>query len=198
MSIKSSGNHIKKLINALFVLILIPLASGASGEAVGVVINVTDGDTFNVTLSEHDSRIIEDEIRVRLADIDCPETGLEPSNYTIKWLEGRNVSLDIDDKTGQDQYGRWIAVCYIDGKNFNMQLVDAGHAEIDDFKDNEFDPMSWWTGYYPGNKETKVYHNHGCAWASLIEQGNLGFFASPGQAISEGYHPCGKCDPPIT
>lgn len=115
-----------------------------------------------------------------------------------KWLEGRNVSLDIDDKTGQDQYGRWIAVCYIDGKNFNMQLVDAGHAEIDDFKDNEFDPMSWWTGYYPGNKETKVYHNNGCAWASLIEQGNLGFFASPGQAISEGYHPCGKCDPPIT
>jgi hypothetical protein len=24
-------------------------------------------------------------------------------------------------------------------------LVDAGHAEIKDFENNEFDPWSWWT-----------------------------------------------------
>ena len=50
------------------------------------------------------------------------------------------MSLDLDDKTGKDQYGRWVAVCYLDGKNFNKQLVDAGQAVVKDFKNNEFDP----------------------------------------------------------
>jgi hypothetical protein len=26
----------------------------------------------------------------------------------------------------------------------NKMLVDAGHAVIRDFKNNEFDPQSWW------------------------------------------------------
>jgi micrococcal nuclease len=61
---------------------------------------------------------------------------------------GKNVFLDLDNKTGKDEYGRWVAVCYLDdngkpGKNFNRQLVDAGQAVIKDFKNNEFDPKSW-------------------------------------------------------
>jgi endonuclease YncB( thermonuclease family) len=58
---------------------------------------------------------------------------------------GRTVSLDLDDKTGKDIYGRWVAICYRDGKNFNKQLVDTGHGIVKDFKNNEFDPKSWWT-----------------------------------------------------
>ena len=42
-----------KLINALFVLLLIPLASGAPDEAIGAVVNDIDsgidGDSFNVS-----------------------------------------------------------------------------------------------------------------------------------------------------
>lgn len=199
-----------KLINALFALLLISVASSAPDEAMGFVVNgsVIDGDTFNVSLYKHDSRISEDEIRIRLADIDCPEisgpeaceAGREAANYTKKWLEGKNVSLDLDDKTGKVlnfDIRRWIAVCYLDGENFNKQLVGAGHAEIDDRNTNEFDPMCWWDGYYPGNKETKVYHKPfpECSWACMIEQRNLAFFSSSDQAISEGYHPCRKCDP---
>jgi micrococcal nuclease len=30
------------------------------------------------------------------------------------------------------------------GRNFNKMLADAGHAVIEDFKNNEFDPSSWW------------------------------------------------------
>jgi len=113
---------------------------------------VVDGDTFDVQLQDHDSRITEDLIRIRLADIDCPETrgskaceaGRKASAYTKAWLLGKTVSLDLDDKTGKDEFGRWVAVCYLDGKNFNKQLVDAGHAKIKDFKNNEFDPKSWW------------------------------------------------------
>ena len=141
-----------KLIYALFVLLLVSLAAGAPDEAMGRVSKVVDGDTFDVTLQEHDSRISEDLIRIRLADIDTPEVrgpkaceaGKKASAYTKAWLLGKMVSLDLDDKTGKDQYDRWVAVCYLDGKIFNKQLVDSGHAIIKDFKNNEFDPLSWW------------------------------------------------------
>jgi hypothetical protein len=69
------------------------------------------------------------------------------SAYTRPWLLNNFVFLDPDDKTGKDEYGRWVAVCYLskDGKpdkNFNKQLVDAAHVQIKDFKNNEFDPKS--------------------------------------------------------
>jgi endonuclease YncB( thermonuclease family) len=49
--------------------------------------------------------------------------------------------LDLDDKTGKDEFGRWVVVCYLDSKNFNKQLIDAGQAVIKD-KNNEFNPLS--------------------------------------------------------
>jgi endonuclease YncB( thermonuclease family) len=72
------------------------------------------------------------------------EAGKKASAYTKAWLLGKMVSLDLDDKTGKDQYGRWVAVCYLDGKNFNKRLVDAGQVVVKDFKNNEFEPLSWW------------------------------------------------------
>lgn len=59
------------------------------------------------------------------------------------------VFLDLDDKTGKDPYGRRVAVVYLaedgrPGRNFNKMLVDSGHAVIEDFKNNEFSPESWW------------------------------------------------------
>jgi micrococcal nuclease len=145
-----------KLLRSIFLLpllLLIALAAGAPDEAMGRVSKVVDGDTFDVTLESHDSRISEDIIRIRLADIDTPEVrgpkacaaGKKASAYTKTWLLGRTVSLDLDDKTGKDEFGRWVAVCFLDGKNFNKQLVNAGHAVIKDFKNNEFDPKSWWS-----------------------------------------------------
>jgi micrococcal nuclease len=155
-------NETMKLTKACFLLslatlLLITLAGAAPDEAMGRVSKVVDGDTFDVQLQEHDNRISQDLIRVRLADIDCPETrgpkaceaGKKASAYTRAWLLNNFVFLDLDDKTGKDEYGRWVAVCYLnkDGKpdkNFNKQLVDAGHAVIKDFKNNEFDPKNWW------------------------------------------------------
>ncbi|MFZ2471360.1 MAG: thermonuclease family protein [Methanothrix sp.] len=144
--------RLTKTFLMLTMMLLISLAAGAPDEAMGRVSKVVDGDTFDVTLESHDSRISEELIRIRLADIDTPEVrgpkaceaGKKASAYTKKWLTSRTVTLDLDDKTGKDQYGRWVAVCYLDGKNFNKQLVDSGHAVIKDFKNNEFDPLSWW------------------------------------------------------
>ena len=134
-------------------LLLIALASGSPDEAAGRVIHVTDGDTFDVRLQSHDERISEDVIRVRLADLDSPEmygeraceAGRIAGEYTRSNLMGNLVSLDIDDKNGQDDYGRWMAVCYLeDGRNFNRMLIDSGHAAKKDFRNNEFDPESWY------------------------------------------------------
>jgi len=141
----------------LTMMLLISLAAGTPDEAMGRVSKVVDGDTFDVTLESRDSRISEDLIRIRLADIDCPETrgakaceaGKKASAYTKTWLLSNYIFLDLDDKTGKDQYDRWVAVAYLSedgkpGRNFNKQLVDAGQAVIKDFKNNEFDPLSWW------------------------------------------------------
>ena len=148
-----------KPIKPIFVLplfLLIVLVAGTPDEAVGRVTKVIDGDTFDVQLQ--DSSLYEDLIRVRLADIDCPETrgskaceaGKNASAYTRSWLLSTYIFLDLDDKTGKDQYDRWVAVAYLSedgvpGRNFNKMIVDAGHAEIKDFENNEFDPWSWWS-----------------------------------------------------
>jgi len=140
------------------VLFLPSLATSAPDEAYGRVIKVVDGDTFDVTLQEYNtSQVSEDVIRIRLADIDTPETrgakaceaGKVASAYTRTWLLSNYVFLDLDDKTGKDPYGRWVAVVYLaedgqPGRNFNKQLVDSGHAVIEDFRNNEFDPESLW------------------------------------------------------
>mgnify|MGYP001766999834 FL=1 len=139
------------------VLFLPSLAAGAPDDAYGRVSNVVDGDTFDVTLEDYNrSQVSEDVIRIRLADIDTPETrgakaceaGKVASAYTRTWLLSNYVFLDLDDKTGKDPYGRWVAVVYLSedgrpGRNFNKQLVDSGHAVIENFKNNEFDPRSW-------------------------------------------------------
>ncbi len=148
---------VMKMIKILSILLLISLATGAPDEAYGRVTKVVDGDTFDVTLEDYNSsQVSEDVIRIRLADIDTPEVrgpkaceaGKEASTYTRTWLQSTYVFLDLDDKTGKDPYGRWVAVVYLaesgqPGRNFNKQLVDSGHAVIDDFRNNEFDPGSW-------------------------------------------------------
>jgi len=142
-----------RAILAAYLLLLIALASGVPDEATGRVVHVTDGDTFDVRLSSHDDRISEEVIRIRLADLDAPEmygeraceAGRVAGEYTRTNLMSKLVSLDIDDKNGQDNYGRWMAVCYLqDGRNFNRMLIDSGHAEKKDFMNNEFDPDGWY------------------------------------------------------
>jgi endonuclease YncB( thermonuclease family) len=51
------------------------LAASAPDEAYGRVSKVVDGDTFDITLEDYNSsRVSEDVIRIRLADIDTLET----------------------------------------------------------------------------------------------------------------------------
>jgi len=217
---------------ALLVLAsLLPiLASAAPDEASGMVTNVVDGDTFDLRIDKTDPRIIYEIERVRLADVDSPEMstpeGPPAKVFATDTLLGKKVWLDIDDKSrdGRDPYGRLIAVVYLEDLDgtintthpFNRLLVDAGHAIVKDFTNNEFDPAAWWgnattepepeednetattatEGQFVGSTKSDKYHYPSCRWAEKILPENEIWFASSEEARAAGYVPCGVCNPP--
>ena len=217
---------------ALLVLAsLLPiLASAAPDEASGMVTNVVDGDTFDLRIDKTDPRIIYEIERVRLADVDSPEMstpeGPPAKVFATDTLLGKKVWLDIDDKSrdGRDPYGRLIAVVYLEDLDgtintthpFNRLLVDAVHAIVKDFTNNEFDPAAWWgnattepepeednetattatEGQFVGSTKSDKYHYPSCRWAEKILPENEIWFASSEEARAAGYVPCGVCNPP--
>jgi endonuclease YncB( thermonuclease family) len=138
-------------------IVFFPMALAAQDEAYGIVTNVVDGDTFDVTIEKAGAKVAYSVERIRLADVDSPEmesqNGPEARDFTFAVLMNKRVYLDIDDlsATGRDSYGRLICVAYLTGfygqplatPNFNRLLVDSGHARSDNFTNNEFDPQYW-------------------------------------------------------
>lgn len=138
-------------------LIFPTIAMAALDEAYGVVTNVVDGDTFDVTIEKANAKVTYSVERIRLADIDSPEIesdrGLAARDFAFAVLKNKRVYLDIDDLSanGRDSYGRLICVAYLTGvygqplaaPNFNRLLVDSGHARLENFTNNEFDPQDW-------------------------------------------------------
>ena len=127
-------------------------------------------------------------------------------------LLGKRVTLDLDNLVVQDKYGRNVAVvclCNANGSagdDFNRLIVDAKYAELNDYKDNEFDPAIWWSEpeqtdtessekKYVGSKESNKYHYPECRWAKKILPENAIWFSSSEDARSKGYVPCGVCHP---
>ena len=149
------------LLSTSGLLILFPsIALASQDEAYGIVTNVVDGDTFDVTIEKADAKVSYSVERIRLADVDSPEmntdSGPDARDFTYAVLKNKRVYLDIDDlsKTGRDSYGRLICVAYLTGiygqpiiaPNFNRLLVDSGHARLENFTNNEFDPQDWRSG----------------------------------------------------
>jgi len=141
-------------------ILITSAALAAQDEAHGIVTNVVDGDTFDVTIEKADPRITYSVERIRLSDVDSPEMntaqGPAARDFTFAVLMNKRICLDIDDKSGngRDTYGRLISVAYLTGfygqplttPCFNRLLVDSGHATLDNFTNNEFDPQDWWSG----------------------------------------------------
>ena len=142
----------------LGLLILFPsIVLAAPDEAYGIVTNVVDGDTFDVTIEKAGAKAAYSVERIRLADVDAPEmesdSGPAAKDFTFAVLMNKRVYLDIDDlsSNGRDSYGRLICVAYLSGvygqiladANYNRLLVDSGHARMDNFTNNEFDPKDW-------------------------------------------------------
>ena len=222
----------RSILALLILAYLLPiLAAAAPDEASGIVTNVVDGDTFDLRIDKTDPRIIYEIERVRLADVDSPEMstpdGPPAKVFATDILLGKKVWLDIDDKSrdGRDPYGRLIAVVYLEDRDgtintthpLNRLLVDAGHAVVKDFTNNEFDPATWWeegipqpelspvpeistttakSGQFVGSLESDKYHYPSCRWAKKILPQNEIWFSSSQDARAAGYVPCGVCKPP--
>ncbi|NYT02384.1 MAG: hypothetical protein GKC10_06490 [Methanosarcinales archaeon] len=132
------------LLLCLLCLPWLGLAGASPDEFVGNVTEVKDGDSI----------VVEGMGAVRMADIDChqlpsPE-GVASRDFTVSWLQGKRVFLDIDDMGSRCPSGCRICVVYVENPDgtinpicFNRMLVDAGHAVLHD-RANEWDPSLWW------------------------------------------------------
>ena len=113
-------------------------------DAIDRVSYIVDGDTFDVASG----------YRIRLADVDCPETyedGYDQAKDFLRGLiYGKQVFMDTDDVYYYDYFGagdRVVCVIYVESNsthfiNVNKALVEYGHAVYKDFY-NEFSPYTW-------------------------------------------------------
>ncbi len=125
----------------LAALTVSPSVLAVEVDRTGTVSRVVDGDTIDVTGVG----------RIRLADVDAPESGqpgyAEAKNYLTTLVFGKQVYLDVDDVYGTDRYDRWVCVVYVRHNateliNVNEALLERGLVVVKDF-DNEFDPTTW-------------------------------------------------------
>lgn len=96
-------------------------------EYKAVIVNVVDGDTFDMNVDLGFNIHIHE--RVRLLDIDTPENrgaekklGKAVTQYAKKHFEGKEVILRSS-KNKTDSFGRWLAEVYIDNLNIK-ELYD--------------------------------------------------------------------------
>lgn len=92
-----------------------------------IVERVIDGDTVDVHVDLGFD--IWHSVRLRLSDIDTPETwtdeGKAAKTFVKDALEGQDVVITTH-KT--DKYGRYLAEIFYRGNSFNKMLVDMGFA----------------------------------------------------------------------
>ena len=145
------GNFVKR-ISILFLLfyllfLVVPSVTVRAFEIdeTTTCIRIFDGDSFVTVFGE-----------IRLADIDCPDSGdpgyTQAANALASLILGTPIYLDIDDVSRTDKYGRYVCMCYVKVSatqylNVNKYLVDNGYAVVWNH-DNEFNP-SLWQLYYP-------------------------------------------------
>ncbi len=208
--------------NAIFALLalisLLPiLALAAPDEASGIVTNVVDGDIFDLRIEKTDPRILYEIERVRLAEVDSPETstpeGEAAKAFTTEALLGKKVWLDIDNRSadGRDMYDRLIAVVYLENAIISTNTPIRGkEAALDYYRrmaENEpetvnvsinlthpFNRILVDSGYAVVNDFTNNEFNPGGWWAGGVSQPEPGQMAdiTEGQFVgstqSDKYH----------
>lgn len=108
-----------KLLTTILATLLLLLLSTFTAK----VVRVSDGDTITVLTDNNQ------QIRIRLDGIDCPESGQPFGNrareLTAKLVAGKEVRIE---KSGEDRYGRTLGYVWIGDKCVNHELLKAGLA----------------------------------------------------------------------
>ena len=115
------------ILRLSFLVALGASLASCAGAGQRRVEHVVDGDTL----------ILDGGDRVRLIGVDTPETkhpempvqrfGAEASAFTRKWLEGKIVRLEYGPQA-RDKYDRLLAYVWVDGVNFNREIIRRGYA----------------------------------------------------------------------
>jgi micrococcal nuclease len=98
----------------------------------GIVGHVADGDTLTVITAN------QTKLRIRMFGIDAPETpkgnkfpgqpyGKEAEAYLKQLVEGKRVKVEIYQV---DRYKRLLSTVFLDGKDINLAMIEAGLAEV--------------------------------------------------------------------
>jgi micrococcal nuclease len=111
------------MLKLIFASILLLLTAFETGDFNGTVISVTDGDTIVVLKEDKTS------VKIRLEGIDCPEAkqdfGTKAKQATSQLCFGKNVTVV---KSGEDRYGRTLAMVYVGKLCVNEELIRQGLA----------------------------------------------------------------------
>ncbi|MFC3198047.1 thermonuclease family protein [Parapedobacter deserti] len=107
----------------LFVLLLFLPEACATRYLTGSVVHVADGDTFTLLIGDEQQR-------VRLHGVDCPERGQPYSRVATTFAKEMLASGSVKVKEMNiDRYGRVVGVVYIaDSINLNVRLLNEGLA----------------------------------------------------------------------
>lgn len=125
LRIRNSFSEIVLRSAVSFVSLLL-LANAASAQTIeGVVVGITDGDTFTLSTLE------KSQIAIRLAEIDAPERGQPYGSRSKQALSdlifGKAVKVRVQTK---DRYGRTVGRPYVDELDVCEEMIRLGAAWV--------------------------------------------------------------------
>lgn len=116
-------NTPQKIQSFIILFILLIATTSLAATFTGKVVRVLDGDTIEVLVNQKP-------VRIRLADIDCPEKnqpfGNAAKKYVLDVAAHEVVTVEAKNK---DRYGRTIGeVILHNGESLNRLLIRNGYA----------------------------------------------------------------------
>ena len=94
-----------------------------------LVVGISDGDTLTARCPTDDVAHPYQQVRVRLAEIDAPESGQPYGRRSKEYLSSLCYETEATIRqTATDRYGRTVARVECKGKDANLEMVKAGMA----------------------------------------------------------------------
>jgi endonuclease YncB( thermonuclease family) len=107
----------------LLLLLLLTISAVHAAHLSGRVVGISDGETFTLLTAD------KQQIKIRLAEIDAPESGQPYGNKSKQTLSGlifgKDVRVVVQTK---DRYGRTVGRPYVGGLDVCAEMVRMGAA----------------------------------------------------------------------